>query len=86
MNRIERAAGQVSLTPLQGQTIALPVACTPTLGIFFAAASASYLYNRNQNLKGFTEDGETDLIGSGLSLGELSGDELIAARRAQSAR
>lgn len=85
MNRVELAAQHASLMPLEGNQATTPVACTPTLGIFFSAAGLSYLYNRNQNARGFSEDGETDLIGTGLSLGDLSGDQLIAARRTQSA-
>lgn len=85
MNRIELAAKSSTLAPLQGQSATTPVACTPTLGIFFSAAALSYVYNRNQNSRGYIEDGETGLVGEGLSLDQLSGDELIAARRLHSA-
>ena len=85
MNRIELAAKTSTLSPLQGQSATTPVACTPTLGIFFSAAALSYVYNRNANMRGYFEQDETDLVGEGLSLDQLTGDQLIAARRAQSA-
>ena len=62
-----------------------PVACTPTLGIFFSSAALSYVFNRNQNMRGYFEDGETGLVGEGLSLDQLTGDgpdgARVAARR-----
>jgi len=82
MNRVEIAAQQLALKPLQTQHATSPVACTPTLGIFFAAASLSYIWNRNN---GFVETDDVNFAGAGESLEQLSGDQLISARRNLSA-
>ena len=77
MNRVEIAAQQLALEPLQTQRAASPVACTPTLGIFFASAAFAYRYFSN----GVSTLPDSELADSGRPLELLSGDELVSVRR-----